>query len=363
MAARRTLREGALALGAGTVLGLLLFLYRHLENVADRGHQPFIRPLVQEVTAAWIGMCLFFPVRAIARRFPLSGPGWPRRVPVHALAVLVFAATYTSLIWAVRSLLFPLLGQGRYDYGAMPVRYFMELPVQIIVYTLFVTGVHAADHFQRTRGRELATAQLQGQLARTQLENLQLRLQPHFLFNALNTISSTMYDDPAAADEMIGRLSELLRASLRTREVHEVPLREELDTLSAYLSLMRARFGPQVEVRVDADEDAMGLAVPALLVQPLVENAFRHGSAAATGRGRIEVSARRDGGWLSIAVRNDLAAGASPISGNGLGLSLTSERLRLLYGEAHSFRAGSDGNGRYEVSMTLPARPAVRVGP
>lgn len=342
----------------GTVLGLLLFLYRHLENVASRGHEPFIRPLVQEVTAAWIGVCLFFPVRALARRFPLHGPGWPHRVPIHVAGLLVFGGTYTSLIWLVRSLLFPLLGQGPYDYGVMPVRYFMELPAQTIVYSLFVTGVHAADHFRRVRDRELATAQLQGQLARTQLENLQLRLQPHFLFNALNTISSTMYEDPTAADEMMGHLSELLRASLRTRDTHEVPLREELETLQAYLSLMRARFGTQVEVSVQVDEDALPLAVPALIVQPLVENAFRHGRAASSGAGRIEVRATREADTLRIDVCNDVSADASEAAGNGIGLSLTSERLRLLYGDRQSFRAGRHGNGWYEVAMTLPAREA-----
>jgi hypothetical protein len=192
MVSSRRLREGAVAAAGGTLLGLLLFLYRHLENVASRGHEPFIRPLVQEVTAAWIGVCLFFPVRALARRFPLRGEGWPRRGSVHLAGLAVFAATYTSLIWAVRSLLFPILGQGRYDYGEMPVRYFMELPVQAIVYTLFVAGVHVADRHRLAREREVATAQIQAQLARAQLDNLQLRLQPHFLFNALNTISSAM---------------------------------------------------------------------------------------------------------------------------------------------------------------------------
>jgi two-component system LytT family sensor kinase len=358
MASRRGLREAAVAAAGGTVLGLLLFLYRHLENVASRGHEPFIRPLVQEVTAAWIGVCLFFPVRALARRFPLRGAGWPRRVPVHLAGLALFAGTYTSLIWLVRSLLFPLLGQGPYDYGEMPVRYFMELPVQAIVYTLIVAGVDAADQRRRTQEREVATAQLSAQLARAQLDNLQLRLQPHFLFNALNTISSAMYDDPAAADEMIGHLSDLLRASLRARTTHEVPLREELAILEAYLGLMRARFGPQVEVHVRADEDALGLAVPALLVQPLVENAFRHGSASDGGSARIDVRAFRERDTLRIDVRNDVPADARPATGNGLGLSLTAERLHLLYGDRHSFRAGRDGDGGYEVALALPARAA-----
>lgn len=347
-----------MAAAGGTVLGLLLFLYRHLENVASRGHEPVIRPFVQEVTAAWIGVCLFFPVRALARRFPLRGEGWPRHLPVHVAGLALFATTYTSLIWLVRSVLFPLLGQGRYDYGEMPVRYFMELPAQTIVYSLFVTGVHVADQYRRAREREVATAQLQAQLAQAQLDNLQLRLQPHFLFNALNTISSAMYDDPAAADEMIGRLSELLRASLRARTAHEVPLREELAMLDAYLSLMRARFGPEVEVEVRAEPDALGLAVPALIVQPLVENAFRHGSAADGGAGRIDVHAFRDRDTLHIDVRNDVPADARAANGTGLGLSLTAERLRLMYGDRQSFRAGRDGNGWFEVALALPARPA-----
>jgi two-component system sensor histidine kinase AlgZ len=121
---------------------------------------------------------------------------------------------------------------------------------------------------------------------------------------------------------------------------------------------MRARFGPGVEVCVRADDDTLGLAVPALFVQPLVENAFRHGRAA-SGRGRVEVRARRDRDQLHVDVRNDVPPEPIPAtSGGGLGLSLTRERLRLLHGDRHVFRSGQDGDGWYEVAVTLPARDA-----
>jgi LytS/YehU family sensor histidine kinase len=313
------------------------------------------------MTGAYAGGLLFFPVRAVARRFRLDAPGGYRRLPVHALALVLYGAAATSFMWASRSVLFPLLGLGPYHYGRMPLRYFMEFPIQIIGYTLMTTGVMVADRYRAAREREIRAAQLEAQLAGARLQNLELQLQPHFLFNALNTISATLFEDPRAADEMVAHLSALLRACLRPADGHEVPLRAELETLGHYLGLVRARFGDRLEVSLVVDPAALELRVPSLVLQPLVENAVRHGRASADGRGRIQVTARREGEWLWLGVRDDgSGAGAAAEKGSGLGLAVTADRLRLMYGDGHRFRAEACPEGGFLASIELPARSTAR---
>lgn len=342
--------------------GLLLFAYHYLEVLASRGSQPMMAPFINELTGALVGGVLFFPARRLVRLFPLTRSNWPRRLPLYVLAVLVLGPLATTLMWGARSVLYPLAGLGLYDYGVMPMRYFMELPLQVVWLTGVFAAVHAYDALEAARVRELRAAQLEGSLARAQLRNLRLQLQPHFLFNALNTISSTMYDDPAAADEMLDQLAELLRASLRTAQSDEVPLGEELALLDRYLALLHARFGARLEVDLQLDPEAAGALVPSLFLQPLVENAIRHGNAEKQGRGAVTVRTRRQGDTLILEVEDDgpgdlgtadrIPARREP----GLGLAATAERLKLLYGEAQTFSAGNGERGGFLVRACLPFR-------
>jgi LytS/YehU family sensor histidine kinase len=173
-----------------------------------------------------------------------------------------------------------------------------------------------------------------------------------------------MYDDLAAADAMIAELSELLRVSLKTVHTQEVPLRAELESLSHYTALMRARFGDKLAVAVDVDPAAVDALVPSLILQPLVENAVRHGNVSLLGQGRIDVRARRNGDQLTIDVLDDGPGATTPeAKGNGVGLSATAERLRLLYGDAHRFSAGNASNNTvgggsgFAVAIAIPFRP------
>lgn len=355
--------QGVLFASAVTAVGLLLFAYRYLDAVATGSHRRWLDALACELTGAWASGVLFLGVRKVARGFRLDQPGGWRHLPVHAGALLLYAFSATSLMWGSRLVLFPLLGLGPYDYGRMPHRYLMELPLQVIGYALMVGGVLAVDRAREGRARVLQLARLESQLTRAQLENLELQLQPHFLFNTLNTIGSAMYDDPAGADEMLGHLAALLRFSLRTREGHEVTLQEELEALDHYLDLMRARFGAGLKVDVDVDEAALGARVPPLLLQPLVENAVRHGTTAAVAEGTIAVRARVDGDRVRLEVRDHGPGPRPPASpGTGLGLGVTRERLRLLHPGAHTFEAGAEGTDGFAVVITLPfARPGEAV--
>jgi two-component system LytT family sensor kinase len=347
--------------GAVVLLGLLLFPYRYLEVLANHGSESPLNPLVNELTGAFAAGLMYFPARRLVGRLPLDRGTWPRRLPIYLIVMLVLAALVTTLIWSLRTLIYPLAGLGPYDYGVMPLRYFMELPIQAVAFTLIVTGIHAWNALDAARRRELRDAQLAGNLARAQLHNLRLQLQPHFLFNALNTISATMYEDPAAADEMLGGLAELLRSSLRTAQSDEVPLEEELAILDRYLDLMRARFGDRLAVSIELDPAAAGALVPSLILQPLVENAIRHGNAERAGRGAIAVRARTEGNRLLLEVEDD-GPGDARRNGHrtdsGLGLAATAERLRILYGDAQTFSAGDGAAGGFLARATLPLRRA-----
>jgi two-component system, LytTR family, sensor kinase len=256
-------------------------------------------------------------------------------------------------------MIFRLRGMGTYDYGYMPARYVMEFGQDAISYASFVAIITLYRYYRVTRQREVRTAQLERGLAQAELRNLRLQLQPHFLFNALNTISSTMYDDPRSADRQIGQLSQLLRLSLRTSHAQEVPLREELDVLSCYLGLMTARFGSRLRVNVATMPDVSDALVPSLLLQPLVENAIRHGNASNAAGGAIEVRVERVGASLHLRVADDGpgAPADTDIFAVGIGLSATRDRLRLLYGNSHRFLAGNQGPG-FVVDIMLPYRRA-----
>lgn len=345
------------------VFGLLQFWYHYMGPIADGKHVRYLDPLISEYTGAFAAALMFFPLRLVALRFRLDKGGWWRNIPVYMAVFVAASVCGTSFMWASRSLLFPLFGLGHYDYGRMPQRYFMEFPYQLMGFGLIVCGVHVYEHYRAARARELHAAQVEAQLSRAQLENLELKLQPHFLFNALNTISSTMYEDPAAADEMVSHLADLLRVSLRTDSGLEVPLGEELQALQHYLSIIRGRFGDDLQISLDVDPGALAVKVPSLLLQPLVENAVRHGRASADGRDRIRIAARKEQQSLFVTVDNAAPENLRPGgNGSGIGLSVTQDRLRLLYGDNHAFAAGPVPGGGYRVEIRIPTRTTTQTG-
>lgn len=342
-----------------TVVGLLRFEYFHLDDLA-RGHsgRAFER-LIEELTGAYSGLIVAPLTIWWTRRHPFSRSNWWRALAWHLPALLIASVGSTTYMYVSRSLIFPVLGLGTYDYGIMSIRYLMEMPEHAIAYCSVVACIMAYDANRALRQRELLTAQLQTQLAHAQLENLRLQLQPHFLFNTLHMISSVMYEDLAAADAMLSRLSDLLRHTLQAPPAQEVPLEDELRVLRLYLDIMRARFEDRLEVSFDIAAGTRRALVPQFLLQPLVENSIEHGAPAGSGPLAIEIRARQMNGSLVVEVVDGgtgIPEGA--VIRKGIGLGATEERLHQLYGSNQRLAWEQPPEGGMAVTVEIPFRPA-----
>jgi two-component system, LytTR family, sensor kinase len=318
-----------------TAFGFFNFEYRYLDNLARGVHHTFAIRLFEEMTGAYVGLFLFPFVLWAIRRSRIRRHNWWFTVALNLLIMVAFSVADTTGMSVVRSLLAPLFGLGQYDYGIMLYRYPMELAQHVLLFWFAVGAVYVFDSYRESRDRQLASADLEARLAEAQLKNLQLQLQPHFLFNALNTISSVMYEDVRRADTMLAQLSDLLRRTLRTGHSQEVPLEEELGLVQSYIAIMEERFGDDLQVEFAVDPDVLGAMVPQLILQPLVENSMRHARKPQTSRLFLSISAMREDRDLVLRIQDDgpgIAGLQNDLPVRGIGLSNTEQRLRSLYG-------------------------------
>lgn len=346
--------------GAFTVITLLIFCYRYLDDLA-RGHAgTFTTRLIEELTGGYSAALLFPLVLKFARRFRITGENcqsWMLRLPVHLLGAVGFSLLHTTMMAVSRQVIFPIAGLGEYDYGILPIRYFMEMANYLLWYATSVTLIHLFDYYRESRARELRTAQLEAQLAQAQLQALQAQIHPHFLFNALNTISTVIYEDVRAADTMIARLSDFLRHSLNASRSQEVTLGEELNFLNLYLDIMRPRFEDRLRVEFEVSQGISNALLPKLILQPLVENSIKHAADPISGLVNIAIKASRENGSLRVEVRDDgpgLSGKFREVAGNGVGLTNTAERLKKLYGSNHELTLQNSIDGGLLVSVKLP---------
>jgi len=228
-----------------------------------------------------------------------------------------------------------------------------------LIYWMIVLIEHGWEYYERYRQREVEAAELQGQLVQAKLEALRMQLNPHFLFNTLHTISSFIHVNPETADRMIARLSDLLRLSLDHNDKQEVPLSQELAFLEAYLEIERIRFEERLSVEIDIPPETRRALVPSLILQPLVENAIRHGIERREESGRVAIQARRTDGMLELNVSDNgsgLPERDAGLRREGIGLSNTRSRLRHLYGDNHRLELTEAPGGGFEVRLAIPFR-------
>jgi hypothetical protein len=326
--------------------------------------------LAQLASAACFGI-LIPPIVWLAGRCPLAGERWWRHLLPIALGGLLVCLIHPALYTGLDRLIGEVFGPPysfHYRYGYAFVKGLPEVGfwnVWWYVLTYYVTSlvffyicvvafVSARQYYHLLRRSELDRMQLESGLAQAKLHLLTMQLHPHFLFNTLNSISELMYEDVAAAERMVARLSELLRLSLDRRDAALVPLGKELEHLGIYLEIEKIRFQDRIIVDFEIAQDARPCLVPFLMLQPLVENAVRHGISRLRRPGRILIRACRDAERLDIEIRNDGPAEASRIPSEGLGLRNTRDRLRALYGEDYSLEYGAIPEGGWRIRIKIP---------
>jgi two-component system, LytTR family, sensor kinase len=349
-----------LCFGFWTCLGLV----NVTQSYVNRYHagQPIVwsEMLVTSFADWWLWAALTPLILYLARRFPLEPPAWRRHLLVHVAASAAAALIMATTVAAALNL------GGCPSYRARPFHdVFHELILGpsllpfLWIYWAVVGVAHAWRYHQKYRERELQAAELKGQLAQSQLQLLKMQLQPHFLFNTLHTISALMHKDVELADEMMVQFADLLRITLDDAQAHEVPLRQELEFVTTYLKIEQARLGSRLDVRLDIDPQTRDALVPNLLLQPLVENAIRHGIAPRVQGGRLVIRARRTGALLEVRIENDgpgLAEDFPARARTGLGLANTRARLQGLYGAAHQFDLSGRPEGGVVAALTIPFR-------
>ena len=344
-----------LYVGGWTLVGLLFGSQAVLYSLYS-GRPRVVLPLASAL-ADWYSWAVLAPaILAVGRRFPLVRPGWWwRSFPVLFLAGLVFTAVKIALRTG--------LGHLVPNLPTMPFNIVVLAQFHIQVATFWVIlGIGAAfEYYGKYRERELRASQLESRLAQSQLEVLRTQLQPHFLFNTLHTISAFMQEGEIEnADRMISRLSDLLRLALESGGVQEVPLRQEMDFLRRYLEIQQIRFQDQLRVTLDVPDELLDAFVPSLILQPLVENAIKHGVTPRAEGGEVRVEVARDDGRLRVAVRDDGPGLSREIgrvsSGSGVGLANTRARLEQLYGDRQRFAVGDNPGGGALVELSIPLR-------
>jgi len=222
---------------------------------------------------------------------------------------------------------------------------------------------HVVSYYQRAREKELRTTQLEGELAKAHLQTLKNQLQPHFLFNTLHSISALMLTDVSGADRMMTSLSDLLRMSLEDDGFQLTLLSREVEFLNVYLDIEKVRFRDRLRVVLDIPPECFDALVPHLLLQPLVENAIRHGISKLSKPGEVRVVARNEGRDLEIWVCDDgpgLAGPPEKVFQHGIGLRVTRDRLLALYGDDHSFEIRNASGGGVEVRLRMPFNVAAK---
>jgi signal transduction histidine kinase len=310
--------------------------------------------------------CLTPAVLWLARRFPLDLALWKRSVPVHIGGVVVATLLHVALTVSSQRVIHAFAGEVAGSWEAQAQRmFFLNFDWEMMTYWAIVGLSHSLRYHYEAQDRALRASQLETRLIEAQLQSLQRQLQPHFLFNTLNTISALMHRDVDAADNMIARLSDLLRLSLQTVGIQEVSLKQELDFLGKYLEIEQTRFRDRLTVVFDIEPDTLDALVPNLILQPLVENAIKHGIGPRPAPGRIQIHARRAGRFLELEVRdNGVGLSEARLSdfNRGVGLANTRSRLQHLYGSNHRFEFRQPADGGLLVGLAIPlVEPAVEL--
>jgi two-component system LytT family sensor kinase len=348
------------------VPGALAAIQLTLVGDASGTQYGFARALVWQ-GAAWLLWSVWSQViLSLVDRVRLGAGRMWQWIGVHVAAtVLICAINMLALAWLDHA--FGTLGQVTSYAFAIRLVIVNHLDVQVVLYWAVLGAAYMVEFVRRYRERDRAAAELEQKLALTQLDALRMQLNPHFLFNALNSVTELMEEDVRAAQRTLTRVADLLRLSLRSAASSTIPLWQEIELVELYLQIARVRYGSGLVVDIHVDSSTVDVAVPSFLLQPLVENALKHGLAPGHSEQTIDVRATRSGESLVLVVEDNgkgldglittsgrfLAARPS-IDGLGIGLTNTRSRLTMLYGDRYAFLMSNHPSGGCRVEIRLP---------
>jgi two-component system, LytTR family, sensor kinase len=308
----------------------------------------------------WLWAVFSIFIYRMAERFPIDRGNWPKLLLLHLPTSILICLLHSAIFLLIYSLIDytpTRMYKSVADIFGSERAYFLAIQQrELMAYWVLLVGSYAITFYKSYQREKLGVLQLRAQLAEAELQALRMQLHPHFLFNTLNSISALVHKDPEAADEMIGLLGDFLRLTLERPSAQEVTLEEELRFLECYLEIERVRFHDRLSVSIDVDPRALAERVPNLILQPIIENAVRHGIAPHAKAGRIEIRSEVEGDRLRLQVSDDgpgLPA-ASARNGRGVGLSNTRARLEKLYGAKHRFELANGAAGGLVVTMEIP---------
>lgn len=341
-----------------TVFGLITAVQTHYRyQMAGRAFS-WWDAILAEVSFTWIWALATPLVLWMAERFPVGGPNWWRNLGLHLIGAVVLGIS-TKALWDATVL--PLVIPGKAPSGLRDAisMALLSLDYGILQYGIVMLAQLARSYFWRAERVRLRAAQLEAELARAQLQALKMQLHPHFLFNTLNTISELVHEDPGTAEKMVIRLSDFLRLTLDHMGIPEVPLMVEIDFLKRYLEIEQMRFEDRLKVDIDVDPASAHGRVPNLILQPIVENALKHGLSRISGTGRLLIRAKSAAGRLLVRVMDNgpgIPSGRLTDIREGVGLANTRRRLRQVYGEDHILSLSNAAGGGFEVTIDVPLR-------
>jgi hypothetical protein len=361
MSNRTYLKTWLIVVGVWVVLGLIWAgpIYFEVQGMNHAAWRIFSWGIL-----VWLAWAPLTPVMSwLARRFSLVGENWLRNLAVHLPAFVLISAAHSAAATALILNLKPFDDMGDSPKTFWPhfvARTTGQLGSDLLIYGGVVGICYALDYYRKYREREFLASRLEAQLAQAQLESLRMQLHPHFLFNTLNGIVGLVRDNKnQAAIGMLVGLSDLLRHTLDHSSKHEVELKQEINFIKLYLSIQQMRFSDRLRIQYDIHPGTMHALVPNLILQPLTENALRHGISRSADSGVVGISSGLENGHLRLTVYDDGAGLPDDwqMKGSaGIGLANTAARLQQLYDDDHQFDIRNRPAGGVEVTILLPLK-------
>ena len=365
-ALKRDLRNYPLYFLIWTIIGIFFFSQALSQKFFSRDPTPWWHYLISWLVGVYLWALLMPGILWLGRRFPIERRNWVRRVALHMLLSIVVSLVQLILESAILSHLGVFPGLMNTFVTTFAFLLVIGFHTGIMTYWEVLGVQYGIGYYQNYQERkqealrlELRASELQSQLVQAHLGVLKMQLQPHFLFNTLNAIMVLVRQHKSKeAEQTLAHLSDLLRCVLEDVEAQEVPLRRELEYLQLYLSIEQGRFQDRLRVEISADPAILDAALPQMVLQPVVENAIRHGVGKSAAAGRIKISAVRSNDTLELRVQDDGPGFSSegPVGKHSTGIGLTNTRARLkqLYGEEARLTTGNGEPRGAVVTITIP---------